>query len=98
MGAGVPRPVHPKSQTQRMATAKPRTEGTAASQRQRAAPAVETANPSQPGSSQNHSAKKAQPTASEARAVGQGCVLFGAEAAAFSGIYSSTVTARAYRG
>ena len=33
MGAGVPWPVWPKSQTQRRATAKPREEGIAASQR-----------------------------------------------------------------
>jgi len=55
MGAGVPRPVHPKSQTQRSATAKPSTEGTAAIQRHRAAPEVSTLKPSQEGSNQNQS-------------------------------------------
>jgi len=50
-GAGVPCPVHPKSQTQRRATANPSTDGTAASHRQREAPAVSARNPSQPGSS-----------------------------------------------
>ena len=65
-GTGVPRPVHPKSHTHRSATAKPTTDGMAASQRQRAAPAVSTRKPSQRGSSQNHSAKNARPTASDA--------------------------------
>ena len=71
MGAGVPCPVHPKSQTQRMATANPSTDGTAASQRQRAAPAVSTVKPSHCGSSQNHKEKNAAPTASEAAALAQ---------------------------
>ena len=42
-GAGVPCPVQPKSHTQRRATANPSTDGMAASQRQRAAPALSTA-------------------------------------------------------
>ena len=65
----MPRPVQPKSQTQRIATANPSTEGMAASHRQRAAPAVSTLKPSQPGSSQNHNAKKPAPTRMEATAV-----------------------------
>src|SRR5271157_29701 len=69
MGAGVPRPVHPKSQTQRKATANPSTDGTAASHRQRAAPAVSTLKPSHPGSSQNHKLKNAAPTSSDATVV-----------------------------
>jgi hypothetical protein len=70
-GAGVPRPVHPKSQTQRSATANPSTDGTAASHRQRDAPAISTLKPSHRGSSQNHNAKNATPTAGEATAVSQ---------------------------
>src|SRR5437588_6252607 len=54
---------------QRRATANPSTDGIAASHRQRAAPAVSTRKPSHPGSSQNHSAKKAPPTASAAAAL-----------------------------
>src|SRR5207248_9555415 len=50
---------------QRRATANPSTDGIAASHRQRAAPAVSTRKPSQPGRSQNHRAKNAKPTASE---------------------------------
>ena len=69
MGAGVPRLVQPKSQTQRTATANPSTDGIAASHRQRATPAS-TLKPSHRGSSQNHRAKNAAPTASEAIAVG----------------------------
>jgi hypothetical protein len=68
-GAGVPRPVHPKSQTHRSATANPITDGIAASHRQRA---VSTWNLSHPGNSQNHSAKNAVPTASDAAADSQG--------------------------
>src|SRR5215472_2153161 len=71
MGAGVPSPVHPKSQMQRRAAAKPRIEGTAASHRQRATPAISTLKPSHRGSSQNHSEKNTAPTASEAAAVSQ---------------------------
>src|SRR5512146_1670539 len=71
MGAGVPRPVQPKSHTQRIATAKPITDGIAASHLQRAAPAVSTRNPSHCGNSQNHKVKNAVPTRSEAAAVGQ---------------------------
>src|ERR1051326_5380217 len=68
-GAGVPRPVQPKSHTQRSATANPKTEGITASQRQRAVPTVSTVNPSPPGSSQNHSAKNPAPTARAAAAL-----------------------------
>src|SRR5229473_1577060 len=71
MGAGVPCPVHPKSQMQRRATANPSTDGTAASHRQRAEPGISTRKPSHRGSSQNHKAKNAAPTASEANAVSQ---------------------------
>src|SRR5271169_6817992 len=70
MGAGVPRPVHPKSHTHRKATAKPSTEGTAAIQRHRATPAVSTRKPSQDGNNQNHSAKNPAPTIRDAIAVG----------------------------
>jgi hypothetical protein len=69
-GAGVPRPVQPKSHTQRNATANPITDGMAASHRQRAAPAVSTRNPSHPGSNQNHNAKNDAPTASANAALG----------------------------
>src|SRR5690349_17371755 len=69
-GIGVPRPVQPKSQIQRKATANPSTEGMAASQRQGATSAA-TRNPSHPGKSQNHSRKKAVPTTSAARRVSQ---------------------------
>src|SRR5579872_5331734 len=69
MGAGVPRPVQPKSQTQRSATANPSTEGTTASHRQRALPAISTLKPSHCGKNQNHKAKNAVPTAREAMAV-----------------------------
>ena len=68
MGAGVPCPVHPKSQLHRNATAKPRIEGTVAIQRHRA---VSTWKPNHGGSNQNHRAKKAVPTANEANAAGQ---------------------------
>jgi hypothetical protein len=44
----------------------------AASQRQRASPAVSTRNPSHPGSSQNQSAKKAAPTVTAAIVLSQG--------------------------
>ena len=71
IGAGVPRPIHPKSQTQRRATANPSTDGTAATHRHRAAPAISTLKPSHPGSSQNHRPKNAAPTASETTAVSQ---------------------------
>ena len=67
IGAGVPRPVRPKSQTHRRATANPSTDGTAASHRQFGV--VSTRNPNHPGSSQNHSAKNAVLTASEAKVV-----------------------------
>src|SRR5579863_10680544 len=63
-GAGVPRPVHPKSQTQRSATENPSTDGSAASHRQCAVPAVSTRKPSHCGNSQNHRPKNALPTAS----------------------------------
>jgi hypothetical protein len=69
---GVPRPDQPKSQIQRRATAKPRTEGMAASQRQRAGPVVSTWKPSQDGSSQNQRARNAAPTVREAKVVSQG--------------------------
>ena len=59
----------PKSHTQRNAAANPRTEGKAAIQRKRAAPAVSIRNPSHEGSNQNDNAKKAVPTASEATVV-----------------------------
>ena len=68
MGAGVPCPVHPKSQMHRNATAKPRIEGTVAIQRHRA---VSTWKPNHGGSNQNHRAKKPVPTANEANAAGQ---------------------------
>src|SRR5580698_8853873 len=71
MGAGVPCPVQPKSQMQRIATAKPKTHGMTATQRQRSAPSASTRKPSHGGSNQNQSARKAVPTASEASAVGQ---------------------------
>src|SRR5579863_1367105 len=71
MGAGVPRPVQPKSQTQRVATANPHTDGRAATQRQRATPATSTVKPSHRGNSQNHKEKNAAPTVSEAKAVSQ---------------------------
>src|SRR5580700_3715123 len=71
MGAGVPRPVRPKSQMQRRATAKPRTEGMAASQRQPAGAVLLIWKPSQGGSSQNQSAKKAAPMRREAMVVSQ---------------------------
>src|SRR5579863_10511167 len=69
MGAGVPRPVHPKSHTQRRATANPIKDGTAAIHRQRAAPAISTLKPSHCGSSQNHKEKNTAPTAREASVV-----------------------------
>src|SRR5208282_528559 len=69
MGTGVPRPVHPKSQMQRSATAKPNAEGMAATQRQRIAPAVSMRKPSNGGSNQNHSARKAAPAAREASVI-----------------------------
>ena len=71
MGAGVPCPVRPKSQTQRSATANPSTEGTAASHRQYDPPAVSTRKPSHPGSSQNHKEKNNAPTTNAATVVGQ---------------------------
>src|SRR5215470_2557520 len=71
MGAGVPRPVQPKSHTQRSMTAKPRMEGTAPSQRQCAASRAAARKPSLLGSSQNQKAKKAAPTAREAKAVSE---------------------------
>src|SRR6266581_4834911 len=55
---------------QRRATANPSAEGTAASHRQRAVPAISALNPSHCGSSQNHREKNAPPTISEATAVG----------------------------
>lgn len=58
-----------KSQTHRSATANPSADGTAASQRKRAAPAISTRKPSHWGSSQNHRGKNAEPTASETIAV-----------------------------
>src|SRR5208337_3504906 len=71
IGAGVPCPVHPKSHTQRSATAKPSTEGTAAIQRQDAPDVASTRKPNHEGSSQNHSPKNAAPTTREATVVGQ---------------------------
>ena len=71
MGAGVPRPVRPKSQTHRNATEKPKTDGTAPIHLQGASRAAATSKPNQPGSSQNHSAKNAAPTANEATVVSQ---------------------------
>ena len=52
-GAGVPCPVQPKSQTQRRATAKPKTEGSAANQRQCSTPSISTQKPSHCGKGQN---------------------------------------------
>lgn len=71
MGAGVPRPVRPKSQTHRIATEKPSTDGTTASHRHEAVCTASTLKPSQEGNSQNQRAKKAQPTNSDAIVVGQ---------------------------
>ncbi len=62
-----------KSQTQRTATANPKTDGRAASQRQWAPPAISKRNPSHCGRSQNHNEKNAVPTASAASAMGQCC-------------------------
>jgi hypothetical protein len=62
-----------KSQTQRKATAKPNTDGRAASQRQWAAPAISTRNPSHSGRSQKHNQKNAVATASATIAMGQCC-------------------------
>jgi len=71
MGAGVPRPVQPKSHMQRKAAANPKTDGIAASHLHEVFPAASTSKPSQPGKSQNQRAKKAAPTTSEAAAVTQ---------------------------
>src|ERR1700675_2557885 len=76
IGAGVPRPVRPKSQTHLSATAKPRTDGTAPIHRHRAAPTAATSNPSQEGNNQNHSAKNRAPTPNEATVVSQCAVIF----------------------
>src|SRR5580658_4059132 len=56
---------------QRRATANPSTDGSAASHRQRAAPAISTLKPSHRGISQNHKAKNAPPTVREAAVVSQ---------------------------
>src|SRR5580704_15561980 len=69
IGAGVRRPVHPKSQMQRSATANPNTDGTAPSHRHPTVLALSTRKPSHPGNSQNQRAKNAAPTASAAAAV-----------------------------
>src|ERR1039457_5759425 len=53
---------------QRRATANPSTDGSAASHRQCAVPAISTRKPSHCGSSKNHKQKNAPPTASEASA------------------------------
>src|SRR5579872_1521851 len=71
MGAGVPCPVQPKSQTQRSAMPNPNADGIAASHRHRAVPAISTEKLSHRGKSQNHSAKNAEPTVSEVMAVSQ---------------------------
>src|SRR5437899_1209904 len=65
---------------QRRATANPSTDGTAASHRQRAAPAVSTRKPSHCGSSQNHKVKNTAPTIREATVAGHRSpgVIFGA--------------------
>jgi hypothetical protein len=65
------RPVRPKSQTQRRATANPSADGSAASHRQLAA--VSTRKPGHWGGSQNHKPKNAAPTVSEAVVVGHPC-------------------------
>jgi len=65
-GAGVPCPVHPKSQMHLNATAKPSTDGTAPIQRQRVTPFTSTRKSNHDGSNQNQSAKNEAPTASEA--------------------------------
>src|SRR5690242_16779975 len=70
-GAGVPCPVHAKSQTQRRATANPKTEGSAATHRQYEVPAISTRKPSHCGKSQNHSEKNSVPAMSEVIAAGQ---------------------------
>jgi hypothetical protein len=101
-GAGVPRPVHPKSQTQRRAIANANTDGAAANHRQRAAPAISTLKPSHRGSSHNHREKNAAPTATEAAAdsrrepspasaVLQACTLVMSTSSAKIVIYSDSI-------
>jgi hypothetical protein len=63
--------VRPKAQTHRIDNEKPNTDGTAPIHRQGAARAAATSKPNQPGSSQNHNAKKAAPTASDATVISQ---------------------------
>ena len=76
MGAGVPRPVRPKSQTQRAsATAKPRMDGIAANECQRAGPAfdVEAEN----GREQPEPQSQEGPTSKESIVVGQWVMVMG---------------------